>query len=105
MGPFNNLLMSYFMLELESHCGIFPSQVKLPTRKNPNLANKLQTKSSSSEEDSSDEASVEYFMYLTDKTQRKVEIRVELVKSLIYKDQVLDTYGLKKTSNHVDPCL
>ena len=69
------------------------------------MAKKLQTKSSSSEKDSSDEASVEYFMYLTDKTQRKVEIRVELVKSLIYKDQVLDTNGLKKTSNHVDPCL
>ena len=98
MGPFNNILISCFMLELESHCGILSSQVKLPTRKKPNLANKLQTKNSSSEEDSSDEASVEYFMYLTDKTQSKVEIRAELVKSLIYKDddkiEILSTIKL-----------
>ena len=89
MGPFNNIFMSYFMLELESHCVIFPSHAKLPTRKKPHLEKKLHTKSSSSEEDSSDEASVEYFMYL---------IRAKLVNILIYKDddkiEILSTVKL-----------
>ena len=61
-----------------------PTDRALQTRKNSNLVKKLQTKSSNSEEDSSDEASVEYFMYLTNKTQSKVQIRAKLVKSLIY---------------------
>ena len=50
------------------------------------MAKKLQTKSSISEEDSLDQESVEYFMYLIDKTEREVEIRGDLVKILIYKD-------------------
>jgi len=45
------------MLELESHCGSLPNQVKLPVSKKPNLAKKILA-NSSSEEDSSDEVSL-----------------------------------------------
>ena len=60
----NNVLIILFMLELESHCGSLPNQVKLPASKKPNLAKKILA-NSSSEEDSSDEVSLLWRLFIT----------------------------------------